>query len=221
MKYHSHYRKIKVMLCPKYLNLYLLLCFFLFKQLIYSQSSLTLTVDTSRTAIRVPADFVGFSYDPSFMSQFFSANYNSNNSQQISRQLLQNFLPHQKPDIRILGNNRVYWRNGLFNAPSAWNLVSGYNCLSCPTGTPDIPTTYSTTQLNTYADFLNSLSYKPTTLFGVSLAFLDSARAKDFASEVKSRFSSYPYLYEIGNEPDIYIKLGRRTSTYTFSEYLN
>jgi hypothetical protein len=205
----------------RYISSYLLIVFLLLQHSSNAQSSLTLTVDTTATSIRVPADFIGFSYDPSFMSMFFSSSYNSNNSLQISRQLLQNFLPNQKPDIRILGNNRVYWRNGIHTAPTAWNMIPGYNCTSCPTGIPDITTTYSTTQLNTYAAFLNSLSYKPTTLFGFSLAFLDSARARDFATEVKSRFSSFPYLFEIGNEPDIYIKLGRRTSTYTFSEYLD
>lgn len=214
------YKIIRTWCTQKTFSCLFIMCM-LFYKMTAAQSTLTLTVDTSATAIQIPSNFVGFSYDPSFMSQFFSPNYNGNNSQQITRQLLQNFLPNQLPDIRILGNNRVFWRNGPFIAPTSWNMTNGYNCVSCPVGVPNITTTYSTTQLNTYATFLSTLNYKPTTLFGISLAFLDSARARDFANEVKSRFSAYPYLFEIGNEPDIYIKLGRRNPTYSFSEYMN
>jgi len=203
-----------------FVHILYILCIFLYSNS-HAQASLTVQVDTSATSIRIPKNFIGLSYDPPFTSQFFSPNYEGNNHQVISKQLLENFLPYQEPDIRLLGNNRVFWRNGTFNAPSSWNVVNNYNCISCPATPPDITTSFSINQLNTYGSFIESLSYKPTTLFGISLAFLDSARARDFATAVQSRFGDYPYLFEIGNEPDIYIKLGRRTSSYSFTEYLN
>jgi hypothetical protein len=185
-----------------------------------SQTSPLYVVDTSATSIVVPAGFTGFSFDPSFFSQYFSNNYNGTNNRVISQQLLNNFFPFQQPEIRILGNNRVFWRNTGFTAPTSWNMINGYNCVSCPAGSPGLTTSYSNTNLNDYREFLNGLLFKPETLFGINLAFLDSSRARDLASNIKTRFSNFPYQFEIGNEPDIYIRLGRRTAGYTPEEHL-
>lgn len=192
----------------------------------------TVSINTNTTnAIQVPSNFVGFSFDPTYYSQYFSTSYNSNNSRNITKQLFNNFYPYQKPDVRFLGNNGMYWKNGSYTIPTTWNAATAspynYICTSCPS--TNVATALSMTSgddintgdLDNYKGFLDLLNYKPTTLFGISLAFLDPERAKDFSLTVKNKFTGYNYLFEIGNEPDAYISNARRTSTYNATEYTN
>ena len=185
-------------------------------------AQLTVTVDTTNTGIRVPVNFVGFSFDMSYWTTSFSTN------KTITQQLFNNLYPYQQPVVRILANNGFYWKNGSFNtAPSSWNLASGapynYTCTSCLAGSPGLSSSISTTHLDSYKSFVQGLNYYPTTLFGVSLAFLDPNRYADFASEVKNRFNGtgYDYYFEIGNEPDLYVSKSRRNSGYNATESTN
>ena len=192
----------------------------------------SVSINTSKSnGILVPSNFIGFSFDPAYYTQYFGTSYNSNNSRNITKQLFNNFYPYQKPDVRFLGNNGMYWKNGTNSIPTSWNYASttpyNYVCTSCPT--TSVATALSMTSgddintgdLDNYRGFLDLLNYKPTTLFGISLAFLDPDRAKDFSLTVKNKFTGYDYSFEIGNEPDAYISNARRTSTYNATEFTN
>ena len=212
---------------PKYILIYLL-CFICFAKL----KAQTVSINTSSSnGIQVPSNFIGFSFDPTYYSQYFSTSYNSSNSRNISKQLFNNFYPYQKPGVRFLGNNGMFWKNGTFSIPTTWNAAASspynYTCASCPT--TSVSSALSMTSgddinsgdLDNYKNFLDLLNYKPITLFGISLAFLDPERAKDFSLTIKNKFTGYDYLFEIGNEPDAYISKARRTSSYTATEFTN
>jgi peroxiredoxin family protein len=210
---------------------YIIICFIAMglSKLLNAQ---TVSINTNTTnAIQVPSNFVGFSFDPAYYTQYFGTSYNSNNSRNITKQLFNNFYPYQKPDVRFLGNNGMYWKNGTYAIPTTWNYASttpyNYVCTSCPT--TSVATALSMTSgddintgdLDNYRGFLDLLNYKPTTLFGISLAFLEPDRAKDFSLTVKNKFTGYDYSFEIGNEPDAFVSNARRTSTYNATEFTN
>ena len=191
--------------------------------------SVSINSNTSN-GVQIPSNFLGFSVDPPYYGQYFSTSYNSNNSQDITKQLFNNFYPYQKPDVRFVGNNGMYWKNGsgtTYSTPTTWNNAGNYTCTSCPS--TSVTTALSMTSgddissgdLENYKSFLVKLNYKPTTLFGISLAFLDPGRASNFATYIKNTFTGYDYLFEIGNEPDAYVSNLRRTSSYNFTEYTN
>ena len=204
------------------LNRYLLFFCLVFVS-VSAESQINITIDPTIAGTSVPVNFVGFSFDPTYMTQFFGTSYNSNNSRAITQQLFNNFYPYQKPDVRFLANNGMYWKNGNFSsAPTAWNVALGYTCTSCLPTTPSFSGgSLQASDLNNYSGFLAGLSYKPTTLFGVNLAYLDPSRAADFASTVKTTFSGYNYLFEIGNEPDAFVSNNRRLNTYSSTESTN
>ncbi len=184
-----------------------------------AQSQFTVTIDTTNTGTTVPVNFLGFSFDQAYWTTYFTTN------QSTTQQLFNNFYPYQQPDVRILANNGMYWENGSFSsAPSAWNMTPGtYTCTSCLGTTPSFSGNTQTSHLDNYKNFVSGLLYKPTTLFGVSLAYLEPARAADFASQVYNRFhgTGYNYFFEIGNEPDLYYSKGRRLSSYSATESTN
>ena len=184
-------------------------------------AQVSVTIDTAKSSITIPANFTGFSFDPDYLTQYFSTNYNSNNSQVITQQLFNNFYPYQLPDVRFLGNNSMYWKNDSFVEPTLYNRAAGYTCTSCPTTAPNVPTSFTTTDVGYYAAFLKGLNYKPTTLFGINLGFIDPNRAVNFATYIKNTFVGYNYLFEIGNEPDLFVSTGRRLNTYTYQEEAN
>jgi hypothetical protein len=211
----------------KYLFIYLLV-FVCFGKI--NAQSVSINTNTNN-GIQVPSNFLGFSFDPTYYSQYFSTSYNSNNSRNITKQLFNNFYPFQQPGVRFLGSNGMYWKNGSFSTPTSWNYASAspynYTCASCPTTSVASTLSFSsgddinTGDLDNYKGFLDLLNYKPTTLFGISLAFLDPERAKDFSLTVKNKFTGFDYLFEIGNEPDAFVSNSRRTSSYSFTEYTN
>jgi peroxiredoxin family protein len=176
---------------------------------------------STNNGIQVPSNFVGFSFDPAYYGQYFSTSYNSNNSRNITKQLFNNFYPYQKPNVRFLGNNGMFWKNGTYTTPTSWNYASNYSCTSCPTTAISISSNITTSDIDNYKGFIDLLNYKPTTLFGISLAFLDPNRATDFSTYIKTKFTGYDYLFEIGNEPDAYVSNSRRTSSYNVTEYTN
>jgi len=188
-----------------------------------SQSqSVSINTSTSN-GVQIPSNFLGFSFDPVYYGQYFSTSYNSNNSRNITKQLFDNFYPYQKPDIRFLGSNGMYWKNGSYTTPNTWNYATNYTCSSCPSSAISISSSsdITTSDIDNYKSFLDLLSYKPTTLFGISLAFLDPNRASDFSAYIKNKFTGYDYLFEIGNEPDAFVSNSRRASTYNATEYTN
>ena len=211
--------------------IYLFVCLVVFLSFgkLHAQS---VSINTStNNGIQVPSNFVGFSFDPAYYTQYFGTSYNSNNSRNITKQLFNNFYPYQQPGVRFLGNNGMYWKNGSFSIPTSWNYASSspynYTCASCPTTSVSTALSFSsgddinTADLDNYKGFLDLLNYKPTTLFGISLAFLDPERAKDFSLNVKNKFAGFDYLFEIGNEPDAFVSNARRTSSYNATEYTN
>jgi hypothetical protein len=195
-------------------------------------SAQSVSINTStNNGIQIPSNFVGFSFDPAYYTQYFGTSYNSNNSRNITKQLFNNFYPYQQPGVRFLGSNGMFWKNGAFSTPTTWNNASSspynYNCASCPTTSIATVLSFSsgddinTGDLDNYKGFLDLLNYKPTTLFGISLAFLDPERAKDFSISVKNKFTGFNYLFEIGNETDAFVSNARRTSSYNATEYTN
>ena len=186
--------------------------------------SQAVSVNTSTyNGIQVPSNFLGFSFDPAYYTQYFGTSYNSNNSRNITKQLFNNFYPYQKPDVRFLGSNSMFWKNGSFTTPNTWNYASNYTCTSCLSTAISISSSnnITTSDIDNYKGFIDLLNYKPITLFGISLAFLDPNRAADYSAYIKSKFTGYDYLFEIGNEPDAFVSNTRRASTYNANEYTN
>ncbi len=201
----------------------LLFCLILLSSLSIANAQGVSINTTTNNGIQVPSNFVGFSFDPAYYGQYFSNSYNSNDSRNITKQLFNNFYPYQKPDVRFLGNNGMFWKNGSYTTPNTWNYASNYTCTSCPTSAISISSSNNITSsdIDNYKGFIDLLNYKPTTLFGISLAFLDPNRASDFSAYIKTKFIGFDYLFEIGNEPDAYVSNSRRTSSYNATEYTN
>ncbi len=85
--------------------------------------SVRIVADTTKKTARILSGFVGFSFNPSFMSQFFSNSYNGKDSRAVSLRLLENFVPWQQPSIRIIGANGS-WLKGATpysTVPVSWN----------------------------------------------------------------------------------------------------
>jgi hypothetical protein len=192
----------------------------------YAVSAQTFSININANSTSIPENFIGLSIDPAYYGQYFGTNYNTTNTRIITQQLLNNLNPYQKTDIRILGNNSMYWQGASpYNtAPSAWNNASGYVCTSCPATTPSFNASnpsFTASDLSDYKSFLNGLNYKPTTIFGISLAHIDPNRAANFASTISTTFTGYPFLFEISNEPDAFVSNNRRTNSYSLAEFTN
>lgn len=192
----------------------------------YAISAQTFSINSNSNYTSIPENFIGLSIDPAYYGQYFGTNYNTTNTRIITQQLLNNLNPYQKTDIRILGNNSMYWQGSSpYNAaPTLWNNASGYVCTSCPATTPGFNASnpsFTASDLNDYKSFLNGLNYKPNTIFGISLAHIDPNRAANFASTISTTFTEYPFLFEISNEPDAFVSNNRRTSSYSMAEFTN
>ena len=199
---------------------------FLFCFLLNQSSGQTFVINPNASNTIVPENFLGISFDPAYYGQYFSTNYNSTNTRVITQQLFNNLFPFQKTDIRILGNNSMYWQGtSPYNtAPTAWNNAAGFTCTSCPATTPSFNASnpsFTSSDLNNYKSFLDGLNYKPNSLFGISLAHIDPNRAANFASTISTTFSNYPFLFEVSNEPDAFVSNSRRTNTYSLAEFTN
>ncbi|MFZ4621641.1 MAG: hypothetical protein ACOYNS_13855, partial [Bacteroidota bacterium] len=188
--------------------------------------SAVITVDPAVSGDAIPESFVGFSFNPAYSSQFFSTSYNGNNSRTVSAKLFNNFVPYQKPGIRIIGANNSSWlrsSSAYSSVPTQWNN-SAVSFPYIPATVPSITTTIDQTDLNDLEGLLDGLSYTPSILFGINLAVIDDGRSADFASKISSTLknSQRPSLdlqFEIGNEPDAYVSNSRRLSGYGYSQF--
>lgn len=204
----------------------LILIFFLFFFLVKSGfcQTVSLTLDTAVAGSSIPDNFVGFSFNPAYSTQYFGTSYNGNNDRVISKQLFQNFTPYQKPGIRIIGANNSYWKGtGSFSSqPTAWNNTLSFNCTFCPSvGSPSFSTTIDSNNLNDMKGFIESLNYNPQVLFGVNSAIIDSARTRDFGLNIKNKLAVINDLqFEIGNEPDAFISNARRLNGYNIVPFV-
>ena len=186
--------------------------------------TVSITIDTSITGNSIPDNFVGFSFNPAYSTQYFGTSYNGNNDRVISKQLFHNFTPFQKPGIRIIGANNSYWKGtGVFSTqPAVWNNTPTFNCTFCPiVGSPSFSTTIDSNDLNDTKGFIESLNYNPQVLFGVNSAVIDSARTRDFGLNIKNKLSVVNDLqFEIGNEPDAFISNARRLNGYNIVPFV-
>ena len=165
-----------------------ILLLFLFSTLSKAQT-VTVTIDTSITGNTISKSFVGFSFNPSYTTQYFGTSYNGNNDRPISVQLFHNLIPFQNPAIRIIGTNGSYWKGiAPYNsAPANWNNTSSFNCSFCPGTTPAFNTVIDSSDLNDIKGFIDQLNYSPQVLFGVNSSVIDSARTRDFALNIKNK----------------------------------
>ena len=192
----------------------------------YAQSSATISINTSGIYAIIDSTMVGFSFNPSYMNMNFSNSYNGSNSRSITTSLLNNFYPFQRPAIRINGTNGSYWStsSGAFqSAPAAYNInTAAYTCAYCPSGTPSLTTSVSASDISNVQLLVNALSYKPVILWGLNLSVIDTARTAAYCAAVQTGLSTISSLqFELGNEPDIYVSNGTRTTGFGMSSYIN
>lgn len=192
----------------------------------YAQTSATISVNTSAIYADIDSTMVGFSFNPSYMNMNFSNSYNGSNSRSITTSLLNNFYPFQRPSIRINGTNSSYWSasSGAFqSAPAAYNNNTAvYTCAYCPSGTPSLTTSVSASDISNVTSLVNALSYKPVLLWGLNLSVIDTARTAAYCAAVQTGLSSISSLqFELGNEPDVYVSTGNRTTGFGLSSYIS
>lgn len=196
--------------------------------------SVRIVADTTKKSARISSGFVGFSFNPSFMSQFFSNSYNGKDSRAVTLRLLEHFMPWQQPSIRIIGANGSWWKGAspYATVPVSWNpSAPEFPGTHMPSTTPSLTagSVDAATDLTNLARSISQLSYTPQVIFGMNASVIDRGRTVDFARNIHlylvqgigaTGLRPHPGMdlqYELGNEPDAYVANGRRLSTYNAS----
>ncbi len=196
--------------------------------------SVRIVADTTKKSARISSGFVGFSFNPSFMSQFFSNSYNGKDSRAVTLRLLENFMPWQQPSIRIIGANGSWWKGAspYSTVPVSWNpSAPEFPGAHMPSTTPSLTagSVDAATDLTNLARSISQLSYTPQVIFGINASVVDKGRTVDFARNIHlylvqgtgtTGLRPHPGMdlqYELGNEPDAYVANGRRLSSYNVS----
>jgi hypothetical protein len=175
-------------------------------------AQLTLTVDPTRELGRMPADFIGLSYESAQLANpdFFATS---------NRALISYFRTLGTSGVlRIGGNTSEYsdWSPDLppGNAPSP----SGPSTASPDTGTHRIRRYTITPQaIQNLRGFLDAVGWR--LLYGLNLGTGTPQRAADEAANVFSAIGPRLLAFQIGNEPDLYSHNGLRPPTYGFPDY--
>jgi hypothetical protein len=152
----------------------------------------SIAIDTLQTGHPIPRNFLGFSHDWTEAKDMMGIPATGTNP--IYRQLIRNLYANGGGPvvIRIGGNSTDLSE---FNGEPNANEISGYAQFS----------------RDTNAQFYLSVN------LGTSDAGLPVRQAQYF---VKNMPEGSLKAVEIGNEPDLYASNGRRSSSYTFEEYL-
>jgi hypothetical protein len=155
----------------------------------------TLTIDDTNPKYAVPSNFAGLSYETKILAESPDI-LNENNK--VLVQLIKNLGPGI---LRIGGDtsDETFWTG---------------NVRADNTG----PDSITTTDIDRLAAFSNAIGWP--VLFGLNMGYFNQASAVNEAQYVSIHLQKNLYVFEAGNEPDVYHLFGLRNTNYSISDYL-
>ena len=153
----------------------------------------TLQLSTTPVGKAVPGNFLGFSFEAAALTD--SSYFNTANP--IFIRLIKNL---GNGVIRIGGNSvdRILWAPRLRNGSVTRDTIFSDD-------------------IDRFASFAHATGWK--VIFGLNLGHCDAQVDADEAKYVSEKLGRNMYTFEIGNEPDIYMKNGLRAPNYNYHNF--
>jgi hypothetical protein len=171
-----------------------------------STTNTTITVDTARTGNRLPADFVGLSYEMRELSADCTTNDCVGNFDARRGNLVNLYKTLGVSNLRISGNQLdrdTLWVPGGQQAPNP-----------LPDWVKDVVTPADIARLG---QFLKATGWRAEV--GINLVHYDPALAADEAHTLFADLGKRLSGAECGNEPEHYVSNGYRPAPYGFAEH--
>jgi len=160
-----------------------------------AQTQVSITVNTASPGVTIPSDFLGLSFEASYIASPTGLPYGSAVFQQMLSQLGTGW-------VRIGGNSvdQTTWVGGTRSSSTPADSLTG-------------------SDVDAVMGLARTVGWR--VLFGLNLASSTAALDAQEAVYVSQTGQGALFGFEIGNEPDLYSGNGDKPTSYTLSQYLS